>query len=105
MRERIGEIGRINAILPGAFRSARVKMKVGAQLHSAQATEKYYEQGNIVQPGARAIRKPGRLLRRRTTGEELSGQLRFGNANFRIRKVRQRGTLRGDARPGDVQSD
>src|SRR5262249_41795617 len=97
MRERIGVGGRINTIQSGAFRSSYVNMKVGAQLHSAQATNKYYEQGSIAQPGARAAWKQDRLLRRRTTVEALSGQIRIGNVLLRVRPVRQSGTLRGAA--------
>src|SRR5262245_25235009 len=97
MRERTGEGDRINVIMSGAFRSMSVRMIVGAQLHSAQATNKYYEQGSIAQPGARATWKQDRLLRRRTTVEALSGQVRIGNVLLWVRPVRQSGTLRGAA--------
>src|SRR5262245_31530409 len=97
MRERIGAGGRINAILFYAFRSTLVRMKVGAQLHAAQATNKHYEQGIIAQPGARAARKQDLLFRRRTTGEALSGQIRFGNVLLWARPVCPGGTLRGAA--------
>src|SRR5262245_31996616 len=97
MRGRMDEGCRINEILSGAFRSARVRIKVGHQLHSAQATNKYYEQGIIAQSGARAARKQDLLFRRRTTGEALSGQIRFGNVLLWARPVRPGGTLRGAA--------